>query len=254
MMNNLVDYTSLGGIILAAGKGKRMNVSERNKVTMPLANKPMVLHIVHFMQSLNFGAIILVVGHEKASVERALEGEKVIFAEQIEQLGTGNAVQTGMSVLPENIKNVLVVYGDDAVLYSEKQRVIIEKLFEKHFMTSSQVTFLTIEQENPFALGRIIRDENGKVIAMVEEKDATEEQRKVTEINPGCFVFTVDFLKKYLPQIKKSPVTGEYYINSLIDLAIANNEHVETLQGGKLLWRGVNTPEELKLAEQLFYQ
>ncbi len=252
-MNNIVDYQSFGGIILAAGKGKRMNVVDMNKVTMQLANKPMVLHIVHFMQSLNFGSIILVVGHQRESVQQALQGESVTFVEQAEQLGTGNAVLTGMSVLPENIKNVFVVYGDDAVLYSEKQRHIIEKLFEKHFTSHAQVTFLTIEQDEPFGLGRIIRDDRGKLVAMVEEKDATEEQRKIKEINPGCFIFNVDFLKKYLPDIEKSPVTGEYYINSLIDLAIKNHEHIETLQGGELIWRGVNTPEELQAAEKLFF-
>lgn len=254
MSDNIVDYKSLGGIILAAGRGKRMNSLDKNKVTIQLANKPIVLHIVHFMQSLNFGAIIIVVGHLKESVQNVLQKENVIFAEQTEQLGTGDAVSVGIRVLPENIKNVFVVYGDDAVLYSKKQRDIIEKLLEKHFESQAQVTFLTIEQDDPFGLGRIIRNNKGELKAMVEEKDATKEQRKIKEINPGCFVFRVEFLKKYLPLIQKSPVTGEYYINSLIDLAIYNNEHVETLQGGKLVWRGVNTPEELLLAEKLFYQ
>jgi len=103
-------------------------------------------------------------------------------------------------------------------------------------------------------LGRILRDGQGEFKAIIEEKDATDEQRKITEINPGCFLFNVKFLRKYLSQIEKSPVTGEYYINSIIDIAIRFGQKVETVRGGKLIWRGVNTPEELLEAEKLFSQ
>ena len=246
------DYRHLGGIILAAGKGSRMNLVAQNKVTLPLANKPMVLHIVHFMKALNFAAIVTVVGHEKESVKKILEKENIIFAEQKGQLGgTGDALRVGVDFLPDDITDVMVVYGDDALLYSGQQRHIIEKLLQKHFASQAQVSFLTIEQNNPFALGRVVRDLHGKLLSIMEEKDATEKQRKITEINPGCFVFKRSFLKKYLPLITKSPVTGEYYINNLIDLALAHQEKVETLQGGHLLWRGVNTPEELREAEKM---
>ena len=110
---------------------------------------------------------------------------------------------------------------------------------------------MTIEQEDPTGLGRIVRGEDDTVQAIVEEKDATLEQKKIKEINPGCFVFSVAFLKEYLPLVDKSPVTGEYYLTSLIDLAMKHGKKVETVKGGRLAWRGVNTPEELVLAEQL---
>ncbi len=113
---------------------------------------------------------------------------------------------------------------------------------------------MTIEQENPQGLGRIVRGMDDELVGIVEEKDATDDQKRITEINPGCFVFSVQFLKKYLTQVEKSPVTGEYYLTSLIDLALVNNEKVETVQGGKLVWRGVNTPEELEEAERLIAQ
>ena len=167
-------------------------------------------------------------------------------------LGTGHSVQVALEVLGKDVTDVIVVYGDDAVLYAEKNVPIIQKLFAVHQQTQDSMTFLTIEQENPFALGRIVRDEKGKILAIIEEKDATDEQRKITEINPGCFVFSVAFLRKYLPLVEKSPVTGEYYLTSLIDLAIQHGERVDTLQGGKMAWRGVNTKEELAEAERLY--
>ena len=242
----------IAAIILAAGKGKRMQMDGANKVTAQLAKKPMIQHIVDFMKKISIQTIVVVVGHEKETVMSSLSGESIIFAEQKDLLGTGDAVSSALEVLPEDITDVVVVYGDDAVLYSEKNIAIVNKLFHVHNETNDVMTFLTIEQENPFGLGRIVRDENGKIQAIVEEKDATEEQRKIQEINPGCFVFSVSFLKKYLPMVEKSPVTGEYYLTSLIDLAIQHGELVDTLQGGKLAWRGVNTKEELEEAERLY--
>lgn len=244
---------TVGAIILAAGKGKRMNMASENKVTLALADKPMVQHIVHFMRGLSIDTVVAVVGFAKESVMEVLKDDRVIFAEQIEQLGTGHAVEIALEQLPEHITDVIVVYGDDAVLYAEKHIPTIKKLFEQHFVNKSAITLLTVEQKNPFGLGRIVRNEEGRIISIVEEKDASEEQKLITEINPGCFLFSVDFLRKYIPQLEKSPATGEFYITSLIDMAFQHGEVVDTVQGGHIAWRGVNTPEELKEAEKLFY-
>lgn len=243
---------NIAAIILAAGKGKRMQLDKANKVTSQLADKPMIAHIVDFMGKLAIKTIAVVVGFQKQSVMDALKGETILFIEQKEQLGTGHAVACAVEELPKGVTDVLVVYGDDAVLYAQKNVAIIKQLFAVHNRTHDAMTFLTIEQENPFGLGRIVRDTKGKILAIVEEKDATDEQRKITEINPGCFVFSVDFLKQYLPLLERSLVTGEYYLTSLIDLAIKHGERVDTLKGGQLAWRGVNTMEELKEAEELY--
>lgn len=243
-----------GAIILAAGKGKRMQLEAQNKVTLQVGEKPMISHIVHFMKRLGIEIVVVVVGHAKGSVMSVLEKEDVVFAEQKHQLGTGHAVAIAVKKFPSSVDNVLVVYGDDAVIYVEKHVPIITKLFKKHTTENAKITFLTIDKDNPVGLGRIIRDEHDNVTAIVEEKDATEEQKKIKEINPGCFIFSVDFLKKYLPKIKKSTVTHEYYLTSLIDLAILHKETVETVRGGELAWRGVNTKEELEEANRLFLQ
>jgi len=241
-----------GAIILAAGKGKRMRLKTQNKVTVIIAKKPMVQHIVDFMRKIQIQTIVIVVGFAKESVITLLKGQNIIFAEQRKRLGTGHALVCAIKKLPKYITDVFVVYGDDAVLYAEKNIPVIKKLFEHHFMKGSAITFLTIEQENPFGLGRIVRDKEGRLVSIVEEKDATGQERKIREINPGCFVFSVPFLRKYLPKLKKSEATGEYYLTSLVDMAIMNSHIVETVQGGKLQWRGVNNKEELLQAEMLF--
>ena len=240
---------TLGAIILAAGKGKRMQSKELNKVALLLNNKPIISHVLEVLEKMQFKTIIIVVGHAKESVKKAIKSPAVIFAEQQEQLGTGDAVAAALDKIPSEITDVVVIQGDDAFFYKEE---IFAKLSKKHFATDAAVTFLTIQVDNPFGLGRVVRDGLGTVRAIVEEKDADEKQRKINEINPACYVFKISFLKKYLSQITKSPVTGEYYLTSLIDIAIKHEEKLETVNAGFIPWRGINTKEELAEAERIF--
>ena len=240
----------IAAIILAGGKGKRMKSKDINKVVVPLGDKQMILHTVGRLKELLIGPIIVVVGFAKESVIKALDGE-VVFAEQSKRLGTSHAVMCAIKRVPKDINTVLVLNGDDSAFYTKG---IIKKLIDTHLKENAALSFLTIMVDNPIGLGRVMRDNNGKVIGIVEEKDATAKQRKITEINPACYIFEMSFLKKYLKQVKKSEVTGEYYLTSLIDIAIKNNEKLETVKGGKITWRGINTPEDLKEAERLFLQ
>ena len=239
---------NLGAIILAAGKGTRMESKKVNKVAVHLANKPMILHTVELLEELNIKKIIVVVGFAKESVMKLLD-KRVLFAEQKKRLGTAHAVSISLKKLGNQTKNVLVLNGDDSAFYSKDT---IEKLVNKHFDKNPSFTLLTIEKENPYGLGRVVRDKKGNVISIIEEKDASKSLREIKEVNPACYIFTVKFLKKYLPKVEKSPVTGEYYLTSLIDVGIKNKEKIETLRAGKLTWRGVNTREELAEAERLF--
>ena len=234
-------------IILAAGQGKRMNSKIINKVVTPLGNKQMILHTVDRLKSLNISPIIVVVGFAKESVIKVL-GSSVIYAEQSERLGSAHAVEAGLKQLPKGIETVLVLNGDDSAFYT-KETII--NLINSHLKNNSALSFLTVSVENPRGLGRIIRNK-GKITGIIEEKDATEFQKKINEINPGCYVFKVSFLKKYLKKVEKSHATGEYYLTSLIDVAIKNKQKIKDVIGGKILWRGVNTQEELKEAEKLF--
>lgn len=238
---------NLGAIVLAAGEGKRMNSQNVNKVTLKLGRKPMILYTAKLLDSLNIKTIIVVVGFAKESVINLLK-DKAIFAEQKKRLGTAHAVSIALKKLPKEITDVLVLNGDDSALYPKET---IGALVDKHTASGASLTILTIEKENPFGLGRVIRDGRGNIADIVEEKDATVTQREIKEINPGCYMFKVNFLKKFLPKIKKSPVTCEYYLTSLINIGINNKEKVETLQAGKLAWRGINTLNELMEAEKL---
>lgn len=237
---------NLGAIILAAGKGTRMKSKNINKVALHLAEKPMILHTIDLLESLGIKDIIVVVGFAKKSVIKVLE-RRVEFAEQKKRFGTAHAVKVALKKAT-NLSHVLVLNGDDSAFYTKD---IINKLIKKHFNDDSSFTFLTIEKDNPYGLGRVVRDKNGKVKAVVEEKDATLKERNIKEINPGCYIFKISFLKKYLPLVEKSKVTGEYYLTSLIGIGIKNSEKIETLQGKRLIWRGVNTKEELLQAEEL---
>jgi len=237
----------IAAIILAAGKGKRMNSKKANKVTATLGNKQMILHTFDRLKQLNISPVIVVVGFAKESVMRIL-GNGAIFAQQTKRLGTAHAVMVALKKLPEDVGTVLVINGDDSAFYTKET---IGNLIRSHLQENAALSLLTISVENPAGLGRVIRNE-GKVLGIVEEKDAADEMKKINEINPGCYVFQVSFLKKYLKKINKSPTTGEYYLTALIDIAIKNKQRINDVIGGKILWRGVNTPEELKEAEKLF--
>jgi bifunctional UDP-N-acetylglucosamine pyrophosphorylase/glucosamine-1-phosphate N-acetyltransferase len=208
----------------------------------------MIAHTVNLLEKVGIKDIVVVVGFAKKSVISVL-GNKVIFAEQKKRLGTGHAALCGLKKLPRRVDDVLIINGDDSAFYPQS---LIKNLIKTHFLSNAAITFLTIDKDNPFSLGRIVRNKNGQVIAIAEEKDATKAQRKITEINPGCYLLKVDFLKKYLNKIEKSMITGEYYLTSIIDLGIKNNEKIETLKGGSIAWRGVNTKDELMEAEKLF--
>jgi bifunctional UDP-N-acetylglucosamine pyrophosphorylase / glucosamine-1-phosphate N-acetyltransferase len=238
----------IAAIILAAGKGKRMKSDKANKVVSLLEGKPMILRTVEKLRELSIDPIIVVVGFAKESVMKVL-GRSVIFANQLRRLGTAHALSCGFKKLPKGMETVIVLGGDDSAFYTKD---ILKSLIESHEREKAALTFLTINVDNPFGLGRVIRDNNGRIIEIAEEKDATENQKRINEINPECYVFKISFLRKNLKKVKKSPVTGEYYLTSLIDIAIKNKEKLIAVNGGKILWHGVNTLEDLKEADKLF--
>lgn len=239
----------IGAIILAAGKGTRMQSKSTNKVVFKLGGKPMILHTVNLLQKLYVDPIVVIVGFARDSVIHVLKNKKVLFAEQEKQLGVAHAVMCGIKKLPSSVSHVIVMNGDDSAFYD---KAAIKKLINQHITNRDAIAFITTRPKNPSGLGRIKRDEKGNVIAIIEEKDATDEEKKIQETNVGCYVFQVEFLKEYLPKIKRSPATGEYYITDTISLAANNKLKIIALQNDTMVWRGVNTKEELDEARQLF--
>jgi UDP-N-acetylglucosamine diphosphorylase/glucosamine-1-phosphate N-acetyltransferase len=241
-MNNLT------GIILAAGKGTRMNSTDKNKVALEIKGEPMLVRTIRILRKAGVSNIVVVVGFAKESVTVLLD-DKVIIAEQKEQLGTGHAVMSALPFVPEGTEDILIVYGDDSFLHSPET---FQKLYETHVSELAKITFITMYMDNPTGFGRILRDENNNVIGIVEEKNATEEQKEIREINLGCYIINKKYLEENIQDIHKNPVTGEYYITDIIDI-ISNHKGkiaAHILTGGK--WRGVNTREDLLEAENLF--
>lgn len=244
------------GIILAAGKGTRIKSKDRNKVTLPFLNKPLIVYSVELMTAV-CDKVVVVIGAFHESVRRVLKNYPVIYAYQKKRLGTAHATKVGL----EAIKNtsplpdlVLVGYGDHTMFYKKET---IKRLITSHRKNNPAISLLTFKYPNPDKIryGRIIRDKSGLVVDIVEQKDATPEQRAIQEVNPGFYCFDYGFLLKNINKIKKSPVSGEYYLTDMIRIAASQGEKVIGIpikfeEAGL----GVNTAEELKESEKIYLQ
>ncbi len=249
-MNN-----TIGAIILAAGKGTRINSREINKVAYPFHGKTMIEYAVDLVESIA-QHIVVVVGAYADSVKSSLQlHPQVLFAHQEEQLGTGHAVQIGMKPLLSYKPNcVLVGYGDHMMFYKQEG---VKKLVKEHDENKAVVSFITTIHDNPneLAWGRIERDPQGRVLDIVEQKDATDKQREIQELNAGFYCFDYNFLVENLPKIKKSEVTGEYYLTDLIKIACLDKKSVVAMPlPFDEVGIGVNKMEELEESRKLFSQ
>lgn len=200
----------LSVVILAAGKGSRMN-SNKPKVLQTLAAKPLIEHVVCTVEKLNADNIIVVTGHLKEQVENALSEHKITFVHQAEQLGTGHAVLQALPYL-ENQK-VLILYGDVPLISAE----VLDNLVNTTH--NDDLGVLTAFMDDPTGLGRIVRDKFGAVTNIVEEKDANDVQRQIKEINTGIYCVHKSCLAKWLPSLKANNVQNEYYLTDIVKLA-----------------------------------
>ena len=203
MMNN--------AIILAAGKGTRMK-TELPKCAFPLLKKPMVTYIIEALESINIDQIICVVGHKKEVLQDILK-DRVKYAIQEEQLGTGHAVKCALDFIDDN-GYTIILPGDTPLIDKE----ILDQLIEVHKSNKNDFTIGTIVLDNPFGFGRIVRDSSNSVLRIVEEKDASEEERKIKEINTGLFLVDNKLLKKALLEIKNNNAKGEYYLTDIVEI------------------------------------
>lgn len=198
-------------IVLAAGKGTRMK-SVHAKAAHTLCGKPMISWVCDAVREAGYDKIYVVCGHRADEIQEIL-GESVTYVLQEKQLGTGHAVQVALEAIPDlDEAEVLVTCGDTPLLRGET----LQHLSQAH--GDSAVTVLSTELETPFGYGRIIR-KAGAVSAIVEEKDATEDQKKVREINVGTYVFRLAFLKKAISALDTNNAQGEFYLTDLIAAA-----------------------------------
>ena len=235
----------LSVVILAAGKGTRM-YSDLPKVLHPIAGKPMLKHVIDTLKHLNARQINLIYGHGADLLKERLADEPVNWVFQAEQLGTGHAMQQAAPFFADD-ENIMMLYGDTPLIQqSTLERLIAQK-------PENGIALLTVKLENPTGYGRIIR-ENGSVVAIVEQKDASAEQLKIQEINTGVMVASGASFKKWLGNLNNNNAQGEYYITDVIAMANEDGFQVQAVQADEFMEvEGVNNRLQLAALER-FYQ
>jgi bifunctional UDP-N-acetylglucosamine pyrophosphorylase/glucosamine-1-phosphate N-acetyltransferase len=211
--------TKVNFVILAAGKGTRMR-SAIPKVLHKVSGRSMLGHVVAAVESLGKAKKIIVTGHGAEQVEQQFKSPTTIFTQQKEQLGTGHAVQMAIPALCSDAV-VIVLYGDVPLIRPST----IEKILD--VVTDTTMGLLTINLENPQGYGRIVRNGQQEITEIIEQKDASVEQLKITEVNTGVLALRSTQLREWLPQITNNNAQGEYYLTDLV--AIARAEGVEVI-------------------------
>lgn len=247
MLDNLT-IENVGVVVLAAGRGTRLNSIDTPKVMLELNGKPMVSYTVETLKKIGFGReqICLVVGFKKEKVMEYF-GNSVCFAVQEEQRGTAHAAFIGMKSLPQNIEHVLVMGGDDSAFYKAET---LKNFLESHILHKNVLTLLTAEPEVPGNIGRVIRRDNGDV-EIVEKEHMTEEQKKLKEISTGTFVFDRAWFENMYPSMPPIPKLNEFGLPTALKIVRQEGKKYEVVKlSDSTEWFGVNTPEELEEARR----
>ncbi len=229
-------------IVLAAGQGKRMH-SPMAKVLQPLAGKPLLQHVVDTSVQVGADDICVVYGYGGDTVPAAFEGQNLRWALQAEQLGTGHAVRQAMADTPDN-NLALILYGDVPLLRAETLMRLI------NICAENECAVLTVDMDEPFGYGRVIRD-GDHVIRIVEEKDASDAERAITEINSGVMVCPADKLEVWLDRLSNDNSQGEYYLTDVVSLAAGDGCMVHGVKAESLVEvMGINDKKQLAEAER----
>ena len=231
-------------LILAAGKGTRMQ-SDMAKVLHVLCGRPLLHYSLESARASGAQKIVVIVGHQSDKVKEAFPDGDLIFVEQAPQLGTGHAVMQAGAAL-KNYHGLTVILCGDVPLLKPST---IRSLIAHHQDAQACVTVLTTEPPGPHAYGRIVKNEQGDVLKIVEHRDATEAERNILEINTGIYCVDTVFLFAALAQVKNDNQQKEYYLTDIVEIARREGKRVQAwLTADYVEVMGINTPEELDKA------
>lgn len=236
---------ALDVVILAAGKGTRMK-SSIPKVLHPVGGRPMVQHVIRSARTLSPRQIVVVLGHGLEQVKPQVEIAGAHAVEQREQLGTGHAVLQALPQIPDDDGRTLVLYGDVPLTRTESLQNLIDAA------SAHCVALLTTHLSNPFGYGRIVRNRDGDVTGIVEEKDASDTQRKICEVNTGIMLLPNRFLHSALPALKNDNRQGEYYLTDLVGMAKSAGVRIVAVDCPAEETQGVNDRLQLADVERRF--
>jgi bifunctional UDP-N-acetylglucosamine pyrophosphorylase/glucosamine-1-phosphate N-acetyltransferase len=229
-------------VILAAGQGTRMQ-SALPKVLQPLAGRPLLQHVLDSSKALGSSDICVVYGFGGDAVQAAFGSEKIRWALQDQQLGTGHAVMQAMPGTPDDHR-VLILFGDVPLIRAETLQRVVDACI------GNDIAVLTVELDDPCGYGRIVR-ENGRIVRNVEEKDASDDQRRITEINTGVQCMPAAKLKGWLAQLGNDNRQGEYYLTDVLGMAASDGVTVHGIKAQSWVEvMGINDKKQLAEAER----
>ncbi len=236
----------LNVVILAAGQGTRMK-SDLPKVLHPVGARPMLAHVIETARQLNPSRLVVIYGHGGQHVIDTINAPDIVWAEQAEQLGTGHAVAQGLHALSD-AGIALVLYGDVPLTRTKTLQQLVEQVDE------NSLALLTVDLEDPSGYGRILRDDNGSVHCIREEKDASEVEKSVNEVNTGILAVAAKKLHDWLDKLDNNNAQGEYYLTDIIAMAVADGMVINTAQPEVIEEvLGVNSKTQLAYLER-YYQ
>lgn len=250
--NFLNSDSDISAIILAGGKGSRMK-SYLPKVLKKICGRPMIFYTLENLRKAGISDITVVVSYRKNLVIKEVQGAVKFAYQKNSKGGTADAAKVGFKEVDQKSKTLVVINGDDSAFYKAET---IKNILKIHKERERKLTFVSLMKDNPTGLGRVIRGKNGLITKIVEEKDASGEERKIKEVNDGLYVFDKAWFAENINKVKKGP-QGEYYLVDLIKIAIDQKDRMATYTlPNDNEWQGVNTQEQLeeanrKMAERL---
>jgi len=237
----------LAVVILAAGKGTRMQ-SDRAKVLHSLASRPLLIHVLDTVATLNPQRVVVVVGYQSKEVKQACADRPVEFVEQKEQLGTGHAVLQAQAALDDFEGSVLILCGDMPLIQSST----LQTLLQLHHESGAGCTLLSLKTKEKKDFGRVVRGPQEAVLRIVEARDASEQEKTIDEYNSGVYCFNKSILFKALASVDTRNAQGEYYLTDTVGI-LSEDGHVvvchSTQDADEIL--GINSSEDLAKAEKI---